>query len=131
MRRRDVIKAAVLGEAAVMLGPRVGLAERYDPVRVDENLWHGINQTKNPSQESTLDKLHSSVITAPGKVKAGEVFPVALLHQGRMQIQHGAGQRTEGQNRVTHRPNQMQSAWHLTKSHQHGNCVTRAGWVIG
>ena len=51
MSRRDCIKAAVSGGAAAMLRPRVGLAEISYPGRVDENLWHGINQTKNPLQE--------------------------------------------------------------------------------
>lgn len=76
MDRREAIKTAVLGGALVMLSSGRALAKVYYPVEVDEKLWQGINQVQNPSHETTLDKLHSPVIHAPEKVKAGEAFTV-------------------------------------------------------
>lgn len=78
MERRNVLKAAMWGGALAMLGPSRVLARLYYPVQVDERLWQGINRVKNPSQETQLEKLHSPVIEAPDKVKAGEVFPVEI-----------------------------------------------------
>ncbi|MEJ2040161.1 MAG: desulfoferrodoxin family protein [Desulfosarcinaceae bacterium] len=76
MDRRQAIKTAICGGGLLIIGAGQALAEVYYPVKVDENLWQGINRTKNPSQETILDKLHSPVIQAPEKVKAGEVFTV-------------------------------------------------------
>ena len=78
MERRDAIKAAVWGGALVMLGAGRALARVYYPVEVDEKLWQGVNRVKDPARETGLDKLHSPVIRAPQKVKAGEVFPVEV-----------------------------------------------------
>ena len=78
MLRRDVIKAAVLGGAVMMLGRGRALAGEYYPVQVDETLWQGINRVKNPADETGLEKLHSPVIKAPDSVKAEEVFPVEV-----------------------------------------------------
>lgn len=76
MDRREAIKSAVMGGALVMLSSGRALAKTYYPVGVDEKLWQGINQVQNQSHESGLDKLHSPVIHAPEKVKAGEIFAV-------------------------------------------------------
>lgn len=78
MERRDALKAAVWGGALVMLGPGLASAKIFYPIQVDESLWQGINRVKNPSQETPLEKVHSPVIKAPEKVKAGEVFPVEV-----------------------------------------------------
>ena len=78
MDRRDVIKAAILGSAVMVLGAGRALAKEYYPAQVDESLWQGINRIKNPAEETGLEKLHSPVIKVPDKVKAGEVFPVEV-----------------------------------------------------
>lgn len=78
MDRRDALKAAIWGGAVVMLGRSRAVAKEYYPVQVDQSLWQGINRIKNPDQETGLEKLHSPVITAPDKVKAGKVFPVEV-----------------------------------------------------
>lgn len=78
MQRRDLIKAAVLGGAVVMLGRGRALAKEYYPVQVDETLWQGINRVKNPAEETDLDKLHSPVIKAPDTVQVEQVFPVEV-----------------------------------------------------
>ena len=46
---------------------------------MDENLWKGINRLEHPENETTLEKLHVPVITAPEKVKAGEIFNVKVV----------------------------------------------------
>jgi superoxide reductase len=78
MQRRDVIKAAVLGGAVMMLRHGRALAEEYYPAQVDETLWQGINRVKNPAEETGLEKLHSPVIKAPDRVKVEEDFPVEV-----------------------------------------------------
>jgi len=78
MERRAVIKAAILGSAVMLMGKGRALAKEYYPVPVDETLWQGINRIKNPAEETHLEELHSPVIKAPAKVKAGEVFPVEV-----------------------------------------------------
>lgn len=76
MDRREAIKTAVMGGALVMLGSGRALAKVYNPVEVDEKLWRGINRIQSPADETGLGKLHSPVIHAPEKVKAGEAFTV-------------------------------------------------------
>jgi superoxide reductase len=76
MDRREAIKKAMWGGALIMLSSGEALAKVSFPDKVDEDLWQGINRIKNPSKETTLEKLHSPVIHAPGKVKAGEIFTV-------------------------------------------------------
>ena len=78
MKRRDFFRTAMWGGALMMLGKGGALAKEYYPVRVDETLWQGINRVKNPAEESELEKLHSPVMKAPARVKAGEVFPVEV-----------------------------------------------------
>ena len=78
MHRRDVIKAAVLGGAVMLLNRGRAMAGEHYPVQVDETLWQGINRVKNPAQETGLEKLHSPVIKAPDRVKVEEVFPVEV-----------------------------------------------------
>jgi superoxide reductase len=78
MQRRDLIKAAMLGGAVMMLGRGRALAREYYPVKVDETLWQGINRVKNPAEETDLDKLHSPVIKAPDTVQVEHVFTVEV-----------------------------------------------------
>ena len=76
MNRRDMIKAAILGGAVMIFGQGRAWAKEYFPVQVDETLWQGINRSSHSGEETGLEKLHLPVITAPGQVKPGEVFPV-------------------------------------------------------
>ncbi len=78
MDRRDVIKATFLGSALVVFGQGRILAKEHYGDQVDQSLFQGINRVKNPEAETGLEKLHSPVITAPGNVKAGEVFTVEI-----------------------------------------------------
>ena len=78
MDRRDLIKSALWGGALLVFGQGQALAAIKNPTQVDEKLWRGINTAADPANPVGLEKLHSPVITAPGKVKAGEVFPVEV-----------------------------------------------------
>lgn len=78
MERREVLKAGAAGILAVFGWRGFVLANEYFPVTVDETLFQGINRVKNPADKSTLEKLHAPVITAPEKVKAGEIFNVSV-----------------------------------------------------
>jgi superoxide reductase len=78
MDRREAIKMAALGGAAVMLSQGRALAEVYYPEGADEKLFRGINRAEKPGEEKGLERLHSPVIKAPDTVKAGEVFPVEV-----------------------------------------------------
>jgi superoxide reductase len=78
MKRRDVLKAAAWGGAFAMLGPGLARAELYYPSKVEKDLWQGINRVKNPAEETTLEKLHSPVISVPDKIEAGKAFPVQI-----------------------------------------------------
>ncbi len=78
MKRRDVLKAAAWGGAVAILGPGLAKGAMYYPIKVDEGLWQGINQVKNPAEETPLEKLHSPVINVPDKIEAGKAFPVQI-----------------------------------------------------
>ena len=78
MNRRDMIKAAIVGGAVMVVGRGRAWAKEYFPVQVDETLWQGINRASHPGEETGLEKLHSPIITAPDQVKAGEVFTVEV-----------------------------------------------------
>jgi superoxide reductase len=78
MERRNFIKAAMLGGAAVVLAGGHTLADMYYPVKVDEALWQGINRAKNPTELSGLEKLHVPVINAPEQANSGKIFPVEV-----------------------------------------------------
>ncbi len=78
MERRNFLKAAAVGAGTVVLGIEKSFAQEHFPVQVDEKLWQGINRVQNPENETALEKLHVPVITAPEKVKAGEVFNVKV-----------------------------------------------------
>jgi superoxide reductase len=78
MDRRDAIKSAILGSALIAFGQGPVPAKEYYMDQVDESLFRGINRVRNPGEETGLEKLHSPVITAPDKVKAGEVFAVEI-----------------------------------------------------
>jgi superoxide reductase len=79
MKRREVLKVAAWGSAAVLLGKRTLLAEMYYPKQVDETLFQGINRTKIPGHEQGLEMLHSPVIHVADTVKAGDIFTVEIL----------------------------------------------------
>jgi superoxide reductase len=79
MERRNFLKAVAVGAGAVVSAGRLSLGQEYFPVQVDENLWKGINRVKNPQDETVLETLHVPVITAPQKVKAGEIFDVGVV----------------------------------------------------
>ena len=76
MERRHFLKSLALGSGSVLLVSGLGRAKEYFPVQVDETLWQGINRVKDPENETGLELLHIPVITAPEKVKAGDVFNV-------------------------------------------------------
>ncbi len=76
MDRRDLLKAMAVGAGSVVSGVGTAAAQEHFPVQVDQSLWQGINRVKNPANETILEKLHVPVITAPEKVKVGEVFEV-------------------------------------------------------
>jgi superoxide reductase len=78
MDRREAIKIAIVGGAAVMLSQGRALAKEYYPSQVDEKLFQGINRAEKPGEEKGLEIPHSPVIKAPDTVKAGEVFPVEV-----------------------------------------------------
>jgi superoxide reductase len=79
MERRNFLRAIAVGAGSVVSAGRLGFGQEHFPVSVDENLWKGINQLKNPKNETVLEKLHVPVITAPQKVKAGEIFDVGII----------------------------------------------------
>lgn len=78
MHRRELLKAAAAGVVAVSCWQGLALAKEYFPLQVDGTLFQGINRAKNPANETMLEKLHWPVITAPEKIKAGEVFTVSV-----------------------------------------------------
>jgi superoxide reductase len=78
MDRRAFLKSAAVGAFAVGITREAFGVEKYFPVKVDQGLFKTINRVKNPSNETPLEKLHVPVITAPAKVKAGEIFNVEV-----------------------------------------------------
>jgi superoxide reductase len=78
MNRRLFLKVAASGSAALMLAQVVSAADRFFPVKVDQELFQGINRAKDPSGKTALEKEHVPVITAPASVKAGEAFTVEI-----------------------------------------------------
>jgi superoxide reductase len=78
MERRNFLKAATWGIAAVAAGKSVWAADKYYPVKVDAKLFDNINRVKDPANETHLEKLHAPLIKAPEKVKAGEPFTVEV-----------------------------------------------------
>ncbi len=78
MERRNFLRAVAVGAGSIVAVGRLALAEEHFPVNVDEKLWKGINRLENPQNETILEKLHVPVITAPEKVKAGEIFDVGV-----------------------------------------------------
>ena len=79
MERREFLRAAAAGAGALVLAGRTTFGEEHYPIAVDESLWQGINRLKDPDNETILEKLHVPVITAPEKVKAGEIFDVDVM----------------------------------------------------
>jgi superoxide reductase len=78
MERRNFLRAVAVGAGSVVSAGGLSLGQEYFPVQVDESLWKGINRLKDPENETVLEKLHVPVITAPAKVKAGELFNVGV-----------------------------------------------------
>jgi superoxide reductase len=79
MERRNFLKVATVGAGSALLTSGLGLGQEYFPTQVDKDLWKGINRVKNPQEETVLETLHVPVITAPQKVKAGEIFDVDVV----------------------------------------------------
>jgi len=79
MERRNVLKAVLFGGAAVLLGKGIAVAKEYFPIPVNEELFRNINRVKDPAHMTGLEKKHSPVTNAPGKVKAGEPFDVDVV----------------------------------------------------
>jgi superoxide reductase len=78
MNRRVFLKSVAVGAFAVGIAREAYGVEEYFPVKVDRSLFRNINRVKNSSNETELEKLHVPVITAPAKVKAGEMFNVEV-----------------------------------------------------
>jgi superoxide reductase len=78
MDRRQAIKTALLSGAVLLLDQGSALAREYYPDKVNETLFQDINRAKTPGKEKGLEMLHSPVIKAPDRVKAGKVFPVEV-----------------------------------------------------
>lgn len=79
MERRDVLKAALFGGAAVVFGKGIAVAKEYFPIPVNEELFQNINRVKDQAHMTGLEKKHSPVIKAPDKAKAGEAFDVDVV----------------------------------------------------
>jgi superoxide reductase len=77
--RRGFLKTSMVGGSTAVFAKGIVFAQEYFPVPVDESLWKGINRLKNPQNETGMEKVHVPVITAPEKVKAGEVFDVDIV----------------------------------------------------
>jgi len=78
MDRRTFLKTATIGTVAVGVAGEAFAVEKYFPTKVDQNLFETINRVKDPANKTPLEKSHAPVITAPGKVKAGEPFAVEV-----------------------------------------------------
>ena len=79
MKRRDLLKALVMGGTAMAFVRGTALAKQYFPVAVNEKLFKGINRIKDPANKTVLEKKHSPVIHVPAKVKAGEPFDTEVV----------------------------------------------------
>jgi len=79
MERRTFLRTVAAGAGSLTLLGGLAFAQEHYPVQVDETLWKGINRLKDPDNETILEKLHVPVITAPQKVKSGEVFDVDVM----------------------------------------------------
>jgi superoxide reductase len=78
MERRDFLKSAAIGTFSAGVAATAFAAERYYPVKVDPGLFETINRVKDPAHKTPLEMSHGPVITAPSKVKAGELFTVEV-----------------------------------------------------
>ena len=78
MNRRQAMKTAALAGAVLLLDHGKALAKVYYPNKVNETLFQQINRVKTPGKPKGLETLHSPVIKAPDRVKAGEIFIVEV-----------------------------------------------------
>lgn len=78
MERRNFLKASALGAGSLFLVAGQGLTQEHFPVPVDKKLWKVVNRLENPENETALEQKHVPVITAPEKIKTGEVFEVKI-----------------------------------------------------
>jgi superoxide reductase len=78
MDRRTFLKSATIGTIAAGIAGPAFAAEMYYPVKVDRSLFKTINRVRDTLHKTPLEKLHVPVITAPGRVKAGEPFTVEV-----------------------------------------------------
>ncbi len=79
MNRRTALKTTLLGGAALAFGGKTAMAKEHFPASVKAPLFRNINRVKDPAHMTTLEKEHSPVISAPSKVKAGEIFDVDVV----------------------------------------------------
>jgi superoxide reductase len=78
MDRRSFLRTATVATVEVGIAGEAFAVEKYFPVKADQSLFETINRVKDPSNKTPLEKSHAPVITAPGKVKAGEPFTVEV-----------------------------------------------------
>jgi superoxide reductase len=78
MDRRDFLRTAATGVAALALAQDALSAEMYFPSKVDPKLFQDINRVKDPANKTGLEKTHAPVIKAPAEVKAEEPFVVEV-----------------------------------------------------
>ncbi len=78
MDRRAFLKRAAMGTVAVGIAREAFAVDKYFPVKADQSLFQTVNRIKDPSNKTPLEKSHAPVVTAPGKVKAGEPFTVEV-----------------------------------------------------
>jgi len=79
MERRNFLKAVAVGAGSVVSAGGLSFGQEYFPSQVDKDLWKGVNRLKDPQNETILETLHVPVITAPPKVKVGEIFYVDVV----------------------------------------------------
>ena len=78
MDRRTFLKSAAIGSVVTGISATIASAERYFPINVDQSLFSGINQIKDRTKKTPLEKSHAPFITAPASVKVGEPFTVEV-----------------------------------------------------
>lgn len=78
MDRRNFLKSATVGTAALGVAVKAFGIEQFYPVNVDKTLFQTINKVKDPANKTALEKSHAPFITAPSKVTSGEQFVVEV-----------------------------------------------------
>jgi superoxide reductase len=79
MDRRTFLKTVAIGTIAGGVAKEAFAVEKYYyPTKVDQTLFDIINRVKDQLNKTPLEKSHAPVVTAPGRVKAGEPFAVEV-----------------------------------------------------